>query len=129
MSIDVLVVEDEPQVCMVDKLFLKEFFRSNGISEYSISFADNGSDALSLIRDKGGDLDLVLLDVSLSEDYSGHDVFEFIKGEFSELSSKVLFVTGNSTGFYDSFGSSYAPCLEKPFSPDKFFASISRYLL
>jgi len=105
-----LVVEDEPLVAFDTEHFLD----AEGFE--IVATVDTVAGALRVIAKEGQDIDLVLVDVSLS-DGSGIDVAQaaYAKG------FPVLFVTGNCPGEARALA---AGCLSKPYPQRDLLAAI-----
>lgn len=104
-----LIVEDEPLVAFDTEHFLRE-------AEYEIvATVDRVADALAVLR-RPGDVDLVLVDVRLS-DGSGIDVARAAHA----AGVPALFVTGQSP---DGGHAVAAGCLAKPYSQRDLIAAI-----
>ena len=104
-----LIVEDEPLVAFDTEHFL------NGEGFEIVATVDTVAEALAAIEE-AGEIDLVLVDVSLS-DGSGVEVAEAANGR----GVQVLFVTGN---FPDEARRLAAGCLSKPYPQRDLLAAI-----
>lgn len=84
----ILVVDDEPQIrSMVQRIL--------GAEGHSVLTADNGAEAVSVVRDSADSLGLVILDQTMPV-MDGIDAFREISALAPDL--PVLFATGNLTG-------------------------------
>jgi DNA-binding response OmpR family regulator len=105
-----LVVEDEPLVAFDTEHFLD----AEGFE--IVATVDTVADALRVIGEEDQEIDLVLVDVSLS-DGSGIDVAQAAH----ERGFPVLFVTGNCPGEARALA---AGCLSKPYPQRDLLAAI-----
>ncbi|MEZ0244410.1 MAG: response regulator [Sphingomonas sp.] len=105
-----LVVEDEPLVAFDTEYFL----RDAGFE--IVATVDSVAAALAVIGEEDQEIDLVLVDVSLS-DGSGIDVAQAAHAR----GFQVLFVTGNCPGEARVFA---AGCLSKPYPQRDLLAAI-----
>jgi DNA-binding response OmpR family regulator len=107
----VLVVEDEPLVAFDTEHFL------TGEGFTIVATVDSVADALAAIDAGGEEIDLVLVDVRLS-DGSGVEVAQ----RASARGIRVLFVTGNCPGEARALA---AGCLAKPYPQRDLLAAIA----
>jgi len=106
-----LVVEDEPaisQICL-------RTFTSEG---FEVDIAVNGDVAKDMLREK--DYDLCLIDIRTPV-MNGKQLFQYMNERHPELSSRVIFTTGDVIGgdtqsFLEQSG---RPFLPKPFTLDE----------
>jgi CheY-like chemotaxis protein len=82
----VLIVDDEPVVRDIGRKILQEF-------GYSVDTADSGEEAVTLVRRKGGDYGLVLLDLGMPG-MGGIECLKLLLKEFPAL--KVVVSSGSS---------------------------------
>lgn len=96
----VLLVEDDPELRMA----LKKMMESQ---EFVVEETVNATAAIELIEN--GDYHLVLCDIRLKGEKSGHDVYHFIKQ--SKRNTAVILMSG----YPDEFGAGSEVVLRKPF--------------
>jgi len=77
----ILVVDDEPDILNLTKKFLE-------LGEFNTITCSNGKEAMKIIKDKGDDIALVLLDIMMPG-MSGYQVLETIKTD-DELKDIVV---------------------------------------
>lgn len=113
----ILVVEDEADVArLVTKTLSRHGYRSLA--------AVDGLEALEILKDRRGDLGLIVLDLVLPG-LSGEKVYRLLSMFAPQL--PVLFITGRE----DLAGSLSpgGPCLPKPFTDDEFLGALKDVLL
>ena len=114
----ILVVEDEARIAS----FVEKGLKSAG---YAVTVAANGSDGFELAR--GGDFDLVLLDVGLP----GMDGFEVLKSlrrdpEFMALPVIMLTAKAQDKDVFEGYHYGADMYLTKPFNPMELVAFVKR---
>lgn len=77
----ILVVDDEPDILNLTKKFLE-------LGDFNTITCSNGKEAMKIIKDKGDDIALVLLDIMMPG-MSGYQVLELIKTD-DELKDIVV---------------------------------------
>jgi PAS domain S-box-containing protein len=105
----VLLVEDEPAV----RSFARDVLRTRG---YTVVEAADGEEALKLVADWEGPLDVLVTDLVMPG-MSGRELAERVSENFPEL--RVLFISGYTEDAIFRFGA-LAPgqaFLQKPFTP------------
>ncbi len=117
-----LVVDDEP----VNLRVVENHLRING---YRVSTATSGVEAQALLRERGDDYDLVLLDVMMPG-LSGYQVCEELRDQYTPERLPVIFLTaltrdGDLDQGFAVGGNDYIP---KPFSYDELQARIRLHL-
>jgi CheY-like chemotaxis protein len=81
----ILIVDDEPSI----REILGMTFESHG---YDVLTAKNGKDALNVVRDKGKEIDLCLLDIMM-ETMNGFEVVRILHSE-DRVDFPIIFLTG-----------------------------------
>jgi len=114
----VLVVEDEPNIADVVKLYLEEM-------DYSVEVCGDGCAALKRLREMPQP-DVILLDL-LMPLCSGREVLAEVRADPRLASTPVILVTGFSpdTRIFPPKGT-YQACLTKPFGLDTLCNTIAR---
>lgn len=118
----ILIVDDEPSNIQV----LKNYISRLG---YNCRVVLTGSEAIKIIKEAGGSISLVILDLMLP-DMSGYEVCRKIRKTYSLYEMPVLIVTAKIrnadivTGF-DAGANDYLP---KPFDKDEFVARVKTLL-
>jgi two-component system cell cycle sensor histidine kinase/response regulator CckA len=114
----VLVVDDEADVRMVVRVLL-------GRAGHTVIEAGDGAQALDTIRDAGGDLDVVLLDIMMPR-MTGPEAFPLIRDIAPDL--PVVFVSGYDRGevahLLDGGSSGWTAFLAKPFAKEELFDTV-----
>lgn len=115
----VLIVEDDPEIAMLEKDYLE-------INGYETQIIDNGIEALDAIRTSNGDYDLVLLDLMLPG-FSGYDICRTIRGE---IDIPILMVTAKteSVDKIRGLGLGADDYIVKPFDPAELVARVASHL-
>jgi len=83
----ILVVDDEKSMRSILEIILKT-------GGYEVDLAQDGKEALEILKSKGGKADLVLLDMSMP-DMSGREVVEKIRAEVDIKDTKIIFLTAS----------------------------------
>jgi DNA-binding NtrC family response regulator len=108
LRIPVLVIEDEPSVLSFVKAALER-------AGYSVAPAATGAEALTMLQNESylG----VVSDMRTPGGVDGADVHAWISANKPELSSRVIFITGDIVNEETSatLRRTGAPCVEKPF--------------
>ncbi|HOK46222.1 MAG TPA: response regulator [Bryobacteraceae bacterium] len=120
MAATVLCVDDDPLVLGVTRLAL-------GRRGYHVLTATTGAEALSMLRQAGEEIALVLLDWRL-EDLDGEDVLLSIKQISSRVKVLVTSGDGSPAALLTESGGPAAGFLEKPYSPAQLLRSVQRVL-
>jgi len=120
MTATVLCVDDDPLVLGVTRLALER-------RGYRVLTASTGAEALSMLRQAGEEIALVLLDWRL-QDMDGEEVLLSMKQ--IRPRAKVLVTSGDGSPAALSFeaGGLAAGFLEKPYSPAQLLRSVQRVL-
>ena len=115
-----LLVEDEALV----RQLTQEILRRNG---YLVLVAADGLEALQVVRDHPGDIDLLLTDVVMPR-MSGHELVELARP--LRPSMRILYVSGYSEQAIERQGELTAgiELLAKPFTPGVLTAKIREIL-
>lgn len=119
-----LIVDDEPVV-------LKELKRALALSDYKISVAKNGKEALDLIRKckKSSDpVDIVITDVQMPQ-MDGIQLLKHIKRYYPAILVIVMTGFGKKRTVIDLFRSHCDNYIEKPFEIDELLEVIDETLL
>lgn len=105
----ILIVEDEDDIVDLLLMVLQE-------GENEIDVANNGSDAIAMIRSKKS-YDLIISDFNLPM-MSGIKLYQEIKSINPELAHKMFFISGDPIGaeIKELFGSDKPRFLFKPFA-------------
>ncbi len=108
LRIPVLVIEDEPSVLSFVKAALER-------AGYSVAPAATGAEALTMLQNESylG----VVSDMRTPGGVDGADVHAWISANKPELSSRVIFITGDIVNEETAatLRRTGAPCVEKPF--------------
>jgi DNA-binding response OmpR family regulator len=109
-----LVVDDDPEVG--DSL--QDFFEAH---DFEVTRAMDGEEALVLMRERGDDFDVVMLDVTLPGK-SGFEVLE--ESQTFEFDAPILMLTGRGEqeNILKGFGLGANDYVIKPFNPDELLA-------
>lgn len=83
LEMKILIVEDDFSLALDVEMYLKYL----GYSD--ISIIDNGRGALRLVNSENGDIDLVILDVNLNDDFTGIDV----ANKIIDKNIPIIFIT------------------------------------
>ena len=105
----ILLAEDDESVRMLAERILKE-------CGYKVLAVRNGEEAIGVVREKGGEINLAILDVMMPTK-GGKEVFEDMHGSHPDL--RVIYMSGYSAdAIHESFIlHAGVPFLQKPFSP------------
>ncbi len=109
----VLVVEDHKVNQMVARGMLKKL-------GYEVTLAENGLDALELLRDPEQAFDLILMDIQMPG-MNGMEVTRIIRNEFPDRQLPILALTANAMkgDEQEYLASGMDACLTKPIQIDK----------
>jgi CheY-like chemotaxis protein len=102
----VLVVEDEPSVRTLALRLLQRY-------GYTVIEADDGLNALDVLQDFDGKIDLLLVDM-IMPNLSGRELVERLKTRYPNM--KTLFMSGQSPSAQKGDGSKIENFIRKPFS-------------
>jgi two-component system cell cycle sensor histidine kinase/response regulator CckA len=117
----ILLVDDEPMVRDLGS----EILRSYG---YQVVEAADGVEALEIFRQKGSEIDLVILDLLMPR-LSGKETFERLRQ--LDATAKILICSGYGSREPDSTlleGDRQTPVVHKPFKPEELVYSVRRIL-
>ena len=117
----ILLVDDEPMVRDLGS----EILRSYG---YQVVEAADGVEALEIFRQKGSEIDLVILDLLMPR-LSGKETFGRLKQ--LDAAAKILICSGYGSREPDSTlleGDRQTPVVHKPFKPEELVYSVRRIL-
>ena len=117
----ILVVEDEPAI---SGLCLRVLLPGEG---YKVDVAVNGRVAQDMIEEK--QYDLCLIDIRTPK-MNGQELYQWLEKKYPQLTSRVIFTTGDVTGgdtksFLEQAG---RPFLPKPFTPAELKAIVQEAL-
>lgn len=129
MSLDILIVDDEEMLRKLETRYIVNFMKKNDVSDYAIDTAEYGQQAVDKIKTKQGKYDLIVLDVRMPGEFSGLDVYQFIKQNFAGQTEAVLWVTGYADDLENFFNSRDIPHITKPFDIRIFHSKIKKYLI
>jgi len=118
-SLPILLVEDEPAV--MD--FMRAALERNG---YATVGAGSGAEALKMLE--GGKYLGVITDMRTPGGVSGADVHDWIAAHRSELSARVIFVTGDTVNEDTAavLQRTGAPYVEKPFRVQQLVSMVEK---
>ena len=117
----VLVVEDEETVRKLTVTLLRK-------AGYKVFEASNGQQALELLKDKWGEIDLVLTDLVMPQ-MGGKELYHHIKNRYPEM--RVLFMSGYPSGISKEDGvidDQEERFISKPFSKEELLSEVDRAL-
>lgn len=108
----VLIVDDDPNILELVKDTLT-------IGKYIVHSAVSGKAALDLLQEKN--VDLIIADIMLTEDMSGHELCKTVKASSHTSKIPVLMLSGRKE-MDDKLNAVYAGAddyMVKPFSPEE----------
>jgi CheY-like chemotaxis protein len=105
----VLLVEDEEDV----RSFVAQILRRNG---YQVLEATNGAQALNIVSERFGKIDLVLTDVLMPR-MTGPELAEKLSANWQKI--KIVFMSGYAEKDALAGDGDGIPLLQKPFSPEE----------
>jgi DNA-binding response OmpR family regulator len=116
----ILIVEDEPAICQV-------CLRTLSGEGFDVDIAANGVVAQNMLAKR--EYDLCLIDIR-TPIMNGKGLYQHIKEEHPEFTSKVIFTTADTMNsklelFLKEAGNPYLP---KPFTPDELRAIVRQAL-
>jgi DNA-binding NtrC family response regulator len=115
----ILVAEDDDAI----RKLIENVLREQG---YRVITAADGAEALYLVRQNDGEIDLVITDVVMPR-LSGPDMVQRLQAD--RLSTKVIFMSGYAEqGSFAAIENEEAEILEKPFSPQKILTLVRKIL-
>jgi two-component system cell cycle sensor histidine kinase/response regulator CckA len=116
----ILLVEDEAPV----RSFAARALRNKG---YTVLEADCGEAALDIIKEQGGELDIIVSDV-IMPGMNGPEMIKRVMPEYPNV--KVIFISGYAEdAFADSFGEDYQfNFLPKPFTLKQLASKVKEVL-
>lgn len=118
MNGKVLIVDDEQNI----RTTLKHCLKSEG---YDLDIAVNGEEALDKI--KGGDFDLVLLDIKMPG-LSGMEVLSRLREEGNEVNIIIMTAYGTVEKAVEAMKLGAIDFLSKPFTPDEIRSIVNKVL-
>ncbi|MGE5570993.1 MAG: response regulator [Rhodospirillales bacterium] len=120
MTATVLCVDDDPLVLGVTRLALER-------RGYRVLTASTGAEALSMLKQPGEEIALVLLDWRL-QDWDGEEVLLGMKRISPRVKVLVTSGDGSEAALSSEAGGLAAGFLEKPYSPAQLLRSVQRLL-
>ncbi len=116
----VLIVEDDPGILKIGRRILEQL-------DYKILFASTPGEALNLVREFRGNIDLIITDVIMPE-MNGRDLSNRVKLFYPDL--KVLFMSGYTANVIAHSGvlDKGVHFIQKPFSKKQFAVKIREAL-
>ncbi len=118
-EMNVLIVEDRPELCFVFDEILREQVRR-------IYFSDGNDDILKIASDEK--LDLVILDNKINGDLTGIEWLKILRKHFPEIVLIIITGFGDESFAVESLHSGADDYLTKPIRIEVVFESISRIL-
>ena len=117
----VLLIEDEPSVMAYVRAALER-------GGYSVIPCESGVDALQILS--AGEFLGVVSDMRTPGGINGADVHAWIVQHRHELSSRIIFITGDiaNEDTVETLRKTGAPCLEKPFRVKQFITVVENTL-
>lgn len=116
----ILVVEDEPVISQVCARILSA-------EGFEVDIAINGQIAKDMVRKKR--YALCLIDIRTPV-MNGMELYQYLKEEYPELASRVLFTSGDvlSSSIAAFLREVNRPYLRKPFTPDELITAVREAL-
>ena len=114
MKMRILIVEDDPMVAHIHKLYLDEL-KSFEI----INVIDNGLDAFSYIMEHSGNIDLVILDVHMPK-LNGLEMLKLLREENNDISVIPITAINDNNTISEFMNLGVVDYLVKPFSQERF---------
>ncbi|MFC1557613.1 response regulator, partial [candidate division KSB1 bacterium] len=115
----VLIIDDEPDVLMLQKNVLK-------MKNFVVDTADNCKEGLDLIDMNGGNYDVIISDLKMPGKMNGRDLYNRVKQKDRKLARRFIFVTGdiseNTRNFLNKNDILY---IRKPFKIKDFLCAVS----
>jgi DNA-binding NtrC family response regulator len=120
-ELPLLVIEDEDSV----QSFLSAALKKHG---YATVIASSGMEGLRLLQER--DFRAVISDIRIPGEINVAEVREWIGMHRPQLLSRMLFMTGDSSGAEVArlIGKTGVPCLEKPFRLNELMTALNRVL-
>ncbi len=117
----ILIVDDNLKNVQILANFLRDF--------YSIIFATNGKNAISIVQNKKEGIDLILLDVMMPE-IDGFEVCRILKANDDTKSIPIIFVTAKSDqdSIRMGFELGSVDYITKPFNSQELLARVNTHL-
>jgi putative two-component system response regulator len=117
MAARILVVDDEPDILRLERLFLVN-------AGYEVETVADGASALARVAES--DYDLIILDVMMP-DLDGFEVCQRIKADPRSCDVPILFLTAKDEpkALLEGFKAGAAMYISKPFSEAKLLALVS----
>ena len=84
----ILIVDDDNSVRKIIVSILKE-------QNYNLIQAVSGEDALAIVEKRGGDIDVILLDIVMPG-LNGFEVLETIRGDEALAATRIIVITAKS---------------------------------
>ena len=117
----ILVVEDEPAICLVCQRVLTG-------EGFEVDIAVNGKVAQDMIKRKR--YDFCLIDIRIPA-MNGKELYQWLEEKHPQLAGGVVFTTGDVMGedTQSLLEQTGRPCLPKPFTPDEIKAIVKETLM
>ena len=106
----ILIVEDE----LINREFLNMMLQDS----YQLDFAENGSEALQMIRAEAGILSLILLDLNLP-DMKGMEILKHLRSEPETASLPVIVMTADQDAEVECLSLGAVDFIPKPYPQQK----------
>jgi two-component system NtrC family sensor kinase len=118
----VLLVDDEESVLGLEKEILQS-------RRLTVLTARSGKEAMEVLQRES--VDLVVTDMKMPGEISGHTLYQWIRDQRPPLAQRVVFTMSdaNDEDARDLFESSGCPYIQKPFEVDVFWRVVQRSLL
>ncbi len=114
MKLKILIVEDDPMVAHIHKLYLDE------LKNFEIlDVIDNGLDAFEYIREHSSEIDLVILDVHMPK-LTGLEMLKLLREENNEISVIPITAINDNNTISEFLNLGLIDYLVKPFSQERF---------
>lgn len=120
MNIRILIVEDDPMVAHIHKMYLKELDNFE-----VIKVIDNGLDALEFIVNNSSKIDLVILDVHMPK-LDGLGMLKLLREENNNISVIPITAINDNQTISEFLNLGVIDYLVKPFSQERFNQAVLR---
>lgn len=120
MKIKILIVEDDPMVAHIHKVYLEELN-----SFEVVKVIDNGLDALEYILKNSQNIDLVILDVHMPK-LNGLEMLKLLRENNNEISVIPITAINDNKTISEFLNLGVIDYLVKPFSQDRFNQAVLR---
>lgn len=120
MKMRILIVEDDPMVAHIHKLYLNE------LKNFEIlAVINNGLDAFQFIKENSDEIDLVILDVHMPK-LSGLEMLKLLREENNEISVIPITAVNDNQTISEFLNLGVIDYLVKPFSQERFNQAVYR---